>query len=408
MMATKAALYPLLAVQLLAMAALEMSGPFWPLYLRDGLQLSGQSLQWWSSAVYGLPLLGALLSAPYWGRLGDLVGHKYMIMRALLALALTQALMAYVDTPLMLALARLGQGLFAGFIAAAQAYALAGSDRGVRTAVLGRLQAMTALGSLVGPILGGVIMDGFGFQHLLWSASLLCAGLLLPVGMYLSGDRLAERSPLGPAPLPKRQALGVSTEMVLLLLLITLVQLARMMPKVSFALYTDLQLQATGWQTGFLYALTGLAVALSSPRWGRLFDSLSSSWQVPTYLAGVALFAAVLMLAHVYCQWFWLAALLRVLWGLCLGALLPVLLAALSEYFQRQGQAIGWGQRAVKLGGLLGVGSAALVVSRYGAVSSYWLIAALYLLVAVLLFWSAWRQRRSHAATLAQVQAALL
>ncbi len=408
MTVTKAALYPLMAVQLLAMAALEMSGPFWPLYLRDGLQLSGQSLQWWSSAVYGLPLLGALLSAPYWGRLGDLVGHKYMIMRALLALALTQALMAFVDTPLMLALARLGQGLFAGFIAAAQAYALAGSDRGVRTEVLGRLQAMTALGSLVGPILGGAIMDGFSFQHLLWSASLLCASLLLPVWICLSGVRLTEHFRVESASLTRRQPLGVSTEIVLLLLLITLVQLARMMPKVSFALYTELQLQATGWQTGFLYALTGLAVALSSPRWGRLFDSLIISWQVHIYLALMALFASVLMLGHVYCQWFWLAALLRVLWGLCLGALLPVLLAALSEYFERQGQAIGWGQRAVKFGGLLGVGGAGLVVSSYGVVSSYWLIAALYLLIAMLLFWCAWLQRRGLVTTLGQVQAELL
>jgi MFS family permease len=79
----------LFALQLVAMGAMEMSGPFWPLHLRRLGGLAPAGLAWASAAAYAGPLAMAMCTTPWWGRLGDRVGHKPILLRALLALAAT-------------------------------------------------------------------------------------------------------------------------------------------------------------------------------------------------------------------------------------------------------------------------------------------------------------------------------
>ncbi|MDO9322250.1 MAG: MFS transporter, partial [Pseudomonas sp.] len=171
----------LVLIQLVSMAAMEMSGPFWPLQIQALLgPAQAQYTALLSALVYAGPMLAAMLLTPLWGRLGDSTGHKPMILRALLALALCQGLAAITLDPWLLVVIRTLQGALAGFIAAAQAYALAcyaGVGRGL---VLARLQSATAVGSLLGPVLGGWLMDVSGFAALCVAAALICllCGLL--------------------------------------------------------------------------------------------------------------------------------------------------------------------------------------------------------------------------------------
>ncbi|KTT41087.1 arabinose ABC transporter permease, partial [Pseudomonas oryzihabitans] len=145
----------LMVIQLLSMGAMELSGPFWPLQIAALLGPAGaQHTALLSSAVYAGPLLAAMLLTPLWGRLGDRTGHKPMILRALLALALCQGLAAVVSNAWALVAVRVAQGALAGFLAAAQAYALIWCQGASRGRTLAQLQSVTALGSLLGPVLG--------------------------------------------------------------------------------------------------------------------------------------------------------------------------------------------------------------------------------------------------------------
>ena len=154
----------LFALQLVAMGAMEMSGPFWPLHLRRVGGLAPSTLAWASALAYAGPMAMAMCTTPWWGRLGDKVGHKPMLLRALLALAATQWCIAATDSVAMILAVRLLQGGLAGYIAAAQAYGARLVTRAERGALMAQLQAATAIGSVAGPVLGGWLFDAWGFQ----------------------------------------------------------------------------------------------------------------------------------------------------------------------------------------------------------------------------------------------------
>lgn len=101
------------------------------------------------------------------GKLGDKISRKWMVLRALLGLAVCLFLMALCTAPLQFVLVRLLQGLFGGVVDASSAFASAEAPAEDRGKVLGRLQSSVSAGSLVGPLIGGVTASILGFSVLL-------------------------------------------------------------------------------------------------------------------------------------------------------------------------------------------------------------------------------------------------
>lgn len=383
-MATNAtALRLLVLIQFISMGAMEMSGPFWPLqiqYLLGPEQAHYVTLL--STLVYAGPLLAAMLLTPLWGRLGDRTGHKPMILRALLALALCQGLAAITDDPWLLVGIRVMQGALAGFLAAAQAYALACCSHSHRGRTLAYLQSATAVGSLAGPVLGGWLMDVSGFALLCYGASLMCV-LCVMGSVFLPADRPRSVDRKGPvkAPLPKGWLGGI-------LLVIVLIQAAKVMPQPFYALYVADVLRAPGWLIGATYAASAATLAISAPLWGRVFDR----WQ-PLHtlrvIEGVAWLCALTLAATALAsEWIGFLA-SRLLWGIWQGALLPVAYALIANTTSsnQQGFALGFGNSAAKGGALLGLLLGGIGMGVVGLANSFWLVALTYGLAALGIRW---------------------
>lgn len=375
----RSALALLIAIQCISMGAMEMSGPFWPLRIQALLAPAQQPyLATLSALVYAGPMLAAMLLTPLWGRLGDRTGHKPMILRALLALALCQALAALASDPWLLVLIRVLQGALAGFIAAAQAYAIASCASAKRGQVLARLQAATAVGSLAGPVLGGWLMDVAGFAALCNAAALIC--LLCALSAFAL-------PPDSPSPRPGRQQPGAALPGAWLggvLAIIVLVQAAKMMPQPFFALYVAQVLQAPAWLIGASYAASAVTLALSAPLWGRLFDRWNPA-RTLRVVEGVAwLCALTLALTALASDWLGFIA-SRLLWGIWQGALLPVAYALIASSVpaSRQGFALGLGNSAAKAGALLGALLGAAGMGLFGLASGFWLVALTYAVAAL-------------------------
>lgn len=370
-------------LQCLSMGAMELTGPFWPLHLRTLASLSDQALALTTGLIYLGPLLAAMVSAPFWGRLGDRLGHKPMVIRALLALALTQALAAFTDSIAVLVVVRLVQGACAGFIAAAQAYALRLSDADRRGAVLGQLQSATALGSLLGPLLGGLALSWLDFRALFLGTALLCllcaavGARWLVVVPTVAAAAPTDRKALARAPLVDG-ARG-------LLLVMLFVQCAKMMPQIYFTLFTTQVLQLSPLTTGLCYAASALTLMLSAPAWGHYFDRLDepAARQRLTLVTGLA---ALTMLAQALATGVMSLLIARLLWGVTLGALLPVLHTLLLRQVDpaQHGQRLGQSTAVAKAGALLGTGLGALSLAVSPG-TGFWLTAALYLGAALLL-----------------------
>jgi MFS family permease len=322
----------------------------------------------------------AMCTTPWWGRLGDRVGHKPMLLRALLALAATQWWIAATDSVAVILFVRLLQGALAGYIAAAQAYGARLVTREARGALMAQLQAATAIGSVAGPVLGGWLFDARGFASVnVWAgaACLLCAALasfVLPA--------------VAPLPSPSPQAVAQKTSLPAgaygLLLGIVLVQAGKMMPQTFFGLYADEVLHVSNRVTGLCYAGTALGLCVAAPFWARRFAHMTHARvlaQVEWILWACVAIVAVQALATSIVVF----VLARVLWGVCLAALLPVFYGLLSREADdaQQGRVLGAGNGAAKAGALAGAGAGGLALAWVPLSAMFWTVALLYAVAAV-------------------------
>ena len=174
--------------------------PFFPSLLEELGVEDERAVRLWSGVLFGAAPLGATLMSPVWGALGDRLGRKLMICRAMLAIALFVGGMAFAVGPWSLLALRLGQGLFSGFIppGITLVSVQAPADRQAR--VTSALSTSLALGSLIGPLLGGwlsVALGGHRAVFLFVGASALTAATL--VALFAREDRseLGARSVAG-------------------------------------------------------------------------------------------------------------------------------------------------------------------------------------------------------------------
>ncbi|MEI7341746.1 MFS transporter [Pectobacterium brasiliense] len=377
-------------VQLVAMGAMEMSGPFWPLHLES--MSSGAELSIAGIAVYVGPMLGIMLTSAFWGRMGDRLGNKAMMIRALFGLALTQLGLAWANDIWTIVALRFIQGACAGYIAPAQAYGVAVVSPLQRTRLFAWLQVSTNVGSLLGAIVGGLILDYLNFFWINLSAAILCALCGITVALFL--PHVAPDVPAAPPAdtqakaLPRRRLWALSP-IPGLLLISGLLLTSRMIPQTPFSLYLDGFFQVDKWVIGLCYGLQATGVIVSASLWARYFENLSLS-QTLSRLCVVMLACATVTLTAATILNIAIFIPLYFLWGVLLGATTPVLMALISRAAGagQQGYILGVAQSVSQFASILGISLGGLVLYSPGLRSLFFCVGAAYLvtfLVALML-----------------------
>ena len=124
-------------------------------------------------------LLGFTAAMPLMGRVGDVYGHRRLYLGALLVFAASSAVVALSHTLGVLVAARVLQAVGGGaLIPAALALATEGVPIIRRSLVVGIVGAAAEMGSVLGPLYGGVIIDLVGWRWIFW-ANLPLSGLLM-------------------------------------------------------------------------------------------------------------------------------------------------------------------------------------------------------------------------------------
>ncbi|MBR7781573.1 MFS transporter [Undibacterium luofuense] len=377
-------------IQLVSMAAMEMSGPFWTLHLQQHSGLRGTALSLFSALVYAGPVITAMLCTPLWGKLGDKTGHRWMLLRALAALVLTQAWLAICTDPFWIAAIRLLQGAIAGFIAASQAYGSGITQKAQRQPLMAALQVATAAGSVLGPLAGGLLYGQLGLAAVNWLAAALCL-LCIPAAWFCLPDIRPPARSLTSVHEPQQpQTAWQWRDSALpgLLAGIVLIQSAKTLPQSYFALYVSEVLHQDTRFTGLAYGLTAAGLCLAAPLWADAFARWNQA-QIRQRLVLLCLASATLMLV----QSLWLTPLVfltcRLLWGVLLGALLPVFYSLISagSPHSAQGLALALGNSAAKAGALAGTAAGALMMLLIPLHALFYAVAAAYLLTAVCLLY---------------------
>lgn len=248
----------LFTIQLVSMGAMEMSGPFWPVHLRQ-LTDSDTLFSFASVAVYVGPMLGILLTSAFWGRIGDRYGHKLMMIRALAGLTLTQLGLALFSDLWTILVLRFLQGACAGYIAPAQAYGVSIEVPSRRARLFALLQISTNVGSLLGAVVGGLILDHATFFWINLSAAALCA-----VCTVIAALTLPNVPPVKKTTAPSTGGTWQASALLPLLTVMGILLLARMLPQTSFALYVSTTFAVSNALVGLCYGLLALGFILSA------------------------------------------------------------------------------------------------------------------------------------------------
>lgn len=375
----------LFLLQFITMGAMEMSGPFWPVRIRE-LAGSAPEAEIGGVLTYVAPMLGIAVAGAFWGRIGDRTGHRAMMLRALAGLALTQLALAFAETvPLIVAL-RFIQGACAGFSAPAQAYGVLlvpGNKRGRLFAVL---QISTNLGSLGGAVLGGWLLDRSGFAAINIGAAVICTAvfigviLLLPARSPQPGNSKSSRTSIA------TDAPAASGVIPALLAVLAMLLAARLLPQTSFSPYVAGLFSVPHWLVGLAYGLLATGFIVSATGWARFFEGRGAGESL-RLIALVAVGCAMLTGIAALTSQFAVFAILQFLWGAALGATTPVLTALVSRSTpaDRQGRVLGLVQATSQIASMSGIALGGALAGVGGTGILYPSVACLYLLAAALI-----------------------
>jgi DHA1 family multidrug resistance protein-like MFS transporter len=142
---------------------------------------AGRDLDLWTAASASVSGLSMAVASPIWGVLGDIYGRKPMLIRSMLGGAITVGLIYFAQNPTELLVLRFLQGATSGTVAAATALVAAETPRSKVGWALGVVTSAVALGSAIGPVVGGFAGAVFGLRLVFLGGGVLLLLALVPV-----------------------------------------------------------------------------------------------------------------------------------------------------------------------------------------------------------------------------------
>ncbi|MGB9699199.1 MAG: MFS transporter [Thermodesulfobacteriota bacterium] len=171
---TSAPLITIFAAGMAVQTAVMAIQPVLSLFV-ERLWPEGKNLATVAGGVFAITGLASLISAPYWGKKGDRLGYKKMLLITLLGTGLTSIPQALVNQVYQLFCLRFIYGLFVGGILPAL-YTLTSLNVATerRGGIMGITRSGLLIGNVIGPVSGGFLSASFGIRPLfIFMASLL-------------------------------------------------------------------------------------------------------------------------------------------------------------------------------------------------------------------------------------------
>lgn len=364
--------------------------PFLSLYVAELGSSTSLSIEFWAGAVFSSQALTMMIASPVWGAVADRYGRKLMVQRAMFGGAIILFMMGFVRTAEELVLLRTIQGLVTGTVSAANALVAASAPRTRSGFAMGVLLVGLTTGIAIGPLIGGVLADAFGYRltFVLTGVLLLFSGLLVLFGVHEAFERPARDE------MKKRsfladwrhvfQAQGVALAYGLRFLAnlgsSLLIPFAPLF--IATLLTDDARLNTF---TGLVIGVSAGAGTITAVFLGRLGDQVGHR----RVLQWAALLTGFFYLPQSFVTNAWQLLALQALSGAAAGGIIPTLSALLARYTEPGEE-----------GSVYGLDNSIVAASRaaaplLGAVIAFWLglratftaTAVVFLLVALLAMW---------------------
>ncbi|KRM24485.1 multidrug efflux MFS transporter [Latilactobacillus graminis] len=369
----------------MAGVAFSLIMPFMSLYIDTLGHFTTTQLSLWSGLTYSVTFLITALISPWWGKIADQRGRKLMLLRASLGLAIVLGSMGLVQNIYELIGLRLLQGFFSGYISNANALIATSAPREKSGQALGTLTTGNVSGTLLGPLLGGIIAQATGYRTtffitgtILFIVFILCLVFVhedfTPVQ---KGDQVPGRQLIHELKYPHLIIGMFVTTMI--------IQASNNSISPLLSLYVR-QLIHHGHNvaliSGIVAAIPGIATLIAAPRFGALGDRIGSE----KILLGGLIFAVFVYVPQAFVQNVWQLGALRLLVGVADAALLPQVQTILAKYSPHSsaGRIFSYNQSFQAMGNVAGplIGSSVSGLFGYSGV-----FLSTTVLVVINLFW---------------------
>jgi DHA1 family multidrug resistance protein-like MFS transporter len=343
--------------------------PFMALYVEE-LGAPKNKVEWYAGLAVSLSALASALIAPVWGRLADRYGRKPMMVRASLVMTFTMGGLAFVPNVFWLLALRLLNGLFSGYIPNSTALIASQAPKNRSGYALGTLATGMIGGSLIGPLLGGMLAEWLGIRQVF-----LLVGFILLICNLLTVFLIKEDfKPVAKANAMSTRELfsSIKDKQILIGLFVTsmIIQISAQSIAPILTLYIRNlgQTENLMFVSGLIVSALGFSSMLSSSTLGKIGDKIGNH-----RLLLIALFYSFSM--YVLCA---LArnslelGIVRFMYGFGTGALMPSVNSLLTKITPREGisRIFSYNQMFMNIGQVVGpfVGSAIATGMGYRSV----------------------------------------
>jgi DHA1 family multidrug resistance protein-like MFS transporter len=365
----------MVGIQAVSVGSFFIALPFIPFQVEALGVHDPAAVDLWSGIIFSINALTGALFAPLWGDVADRIGRKAMVVRSSIFGGLTAALMAISPNVFVLTTARALMGVAGGFTSAATALVGSIVPESELGFALGWMTTGQIAGTLLGPLVGGVIVDAtHNYQSIYflttlgtWTCAFLCWRLVR--------ENFSRPAPTSTPRLPiwrQFAAIVRTPEMLPMFAVLVLGQVAILSTQPVIALYVRQMVgpsPSIGGYVGASFAVMGIADLLASPFLGKRSDKIGYRRVLLISIAG----AAVCTIPQAFVHDIRAFLALRFGVGIFLGGIVPTAVAWIGRQFppEQRGRVYGVTYSALFLGQFCGPAFGGVLAARFGIASVF-------------------------------------
>ena len=384
------------ACQFLSITAFCFGLPFAAYYIQTFGVEDREAVVFWTAVFQAAGPLAFMFGAPFWGIMADRFGRKAMLVRANVCAAAVLLGMGLAPNLGILILCRVGQGLFTGIMPAAKTLVAVSTPEQWHGLALGSLSAAVFSGAFLGLTIGGYTAEHVGYRESFYVGAALSLVAAL-IALFGTQERRAQRpTPSEVTAVQPARFASLKPGFPLLILITATAWAMQFDLPILPLVIQDLQggLEGSALAMGKLNATGCVGSVIAGTLMGWLIDRFR-----PTVIASIsAIGAAAACIPFAFALTLGLHPLYAVKFALAFFAtgLDPAFQAWLSKITapERRGVVFGWASTAASIGWMGAPITSAALVTIIGLTNTYFIQAALFLLLIPITIWAARKMAR--------------
>jgi len=335
-------------------AGFSMAIPFIPFFMRDRFLLDDGAVK---NGVMFFGIAGSValfLSFPLWGMVGDRMGRRLMLLRAMFCSGILYASFMFAPTLGILIALRFITGFFSGTVSPAQALVVTTTPENKHGFALGVLSSSVWGGNMLGLLLGGLVVK-YGAYNVFWQrifkfspdgmiarnwsynlAFVLTMVLFIFAGLIVLFFVRENFVPPPPKPKAEKRIFGVTfagfgCAVYAILGMFLWMSFARRCDENYISLMVEVVSGLKGKEAAHIVGVIGFAAAVGSVLAALLIGFFSDRLKPRQIIIPVAVIGAAAMAGQALSPNYWMLGGCRLLTFLVVGGLEPAVLGLLSR-----------------------------------------------------------------------------